>query len=142
MPNSIEELDLLLMTHVKPRKIMRDGIHFQGLRYSDPLLADYINETIVIRYDPSDITSIRVFYNNKFLCQPICTSLSEQTVSLKDIQSARNARRYALKKEIKQRVSLVDAILNTQPQKSELELPVQQEKFLQQQSRLKLYAAD
>jgi putative transposase len=38
MPDSLE-LDLLLLTVAKPRKIHPDGIHFQGLRYLDPVLA-------------------------------------------------------------------------------------------------------
>jgi hypothetical protein len=40
MPDSLEQLDLLLLTVTKPRKIHPDGIHFQGLRYLDPVLAD------------------------------------------------------------------------------------------------------
>ena len=39
MPDSLEQLDLLLLTVAKPRKIHPDGIRFQGLRYLDPLLA-------------------------------------------------------------------------------------------------------
>jgi len=38
MPDSLEQLDLLLLTVAKPRKIHPDGIHFQGLRYLDPVL--------------------------------------------------------------------------------------------------------
>lgn len=113
MPDSIEQLDLLLLTVAKPRTVQRDGIRFQGLRYLDPLLADYIGETVTIRYDPADITCIRVFYKNNYLCQPICQALDEESVSLKDIQAARNNRRKSLQNEIKQRLSLVDAILNS-----------------------------
>ena len=38
MPSSLEQLDLLLLTVTKPRKIHPDGIHFQSLRYLDPVL--------------------------------------------------------------------------------------------------------
>ncbi|WP_441652485.1 Mu transposase C-terminal domain-containing protein [Enterococcus faecium] len=34
MPNSLEELDLLLLEIPKTRKVHSDGIHFQGLRYT------------------------------------------------------------------------------------------------------------
>ena len=118
MPEKVEQLDLLLLTMIKPRKIMRDGIHFQGLRYLDPLLADYIGETVIIRYDPADLTAIRVFYKERFLCQPICQELSEQTVGLKEIQAARRTRKQTLRTEINQRLSLVDAILNTKGKSS------------------------
>ena len=45
MPDSLEQLDLLLVTVAKLRKIHSDGIHFQGLRYPDPVLAVYVGET-------------------------------------------------------------------------------------------------
>ena len=61
MPDSLEQLDLLLLTVAKPRKIHPDGIHFQGLRYLDPVLAAYVGDTVIIRYDPRDMAEIRVF---------------------------------------------------------------------------------
>lgn len=109
--DSLEHLDLLLLTEAKPRKILRDGIKFQGLRYIDTVLAEYVGENVVIRYTPSDITSIRVFYKGRFLCQPICPELSQLKVGLKEIQHARNQRRQKLKKEIATRESLVDAVI-------------------------------
>jgi putative transposase len=101
----------LLLTEAKPRRILRDGIRFQGLRYIDTLLAPYIGETVVIRYAPSNVTSIRVFYKGHFLCQPICPEISQLKVGIKEIQHARNARREKLKKEIVERKSLVDAVI-------------------------------
>jgi putative transposase len=53
LPESAEQLDLLLLTVVKPRKVHPDGIHFQGLRYLDPVLAAYVGEPVTIRYDPA-----------------------------------------------------------------------------------------
>ena len=52
LPNSLEELDLLLLSVAKSRLVRRDGIHFQGLRYLDPTLAAYVGEAVTIRYDP------------------------------------------------------------------------------------------
>ncbi len=108
---SLEHLDLLLLTEAKPRRILRDGIRFQGLRYIDTILAEYVGENVIIRYIPSDISSIRVFYEGRFLCQPICPELSQLKVGLKEIQRARNERRQKLKKEITERKSLVDAVI-------------------------------
>jgi putative transposase len=42
--DSLEQLDLLLLTVVKTRKIRPDGIRFQGFRYVDPPLAAYVGE--------------------------------------------------------------------------------------------------
>ena len=61
MPDSLEQLDLLLLTVAKARKIHPDGIHFQGLRYLDPVLAAYVGDSVIIRYDPRDMAEIRMF---------------------------------------------------------------------------------
>jgi putative transposase len=108
MPDSLEQLDLLLLTVAKPRKIHPDGIHFQGLRYLDPLLAAYVGDTVIIRYDPRDMAEIRVFTGAGFLCRAICPELAGTTISLKDITAARNARRRGLARGLRERASVVD----------------------------------
>lgn len=45
MPESLEQLDLLLLTVPKTRVIHQDGIRFQGLRFVDPILAAYVGES-------------------------------------------------------------------------------------------------
>jgi putative transposase len=67
MPESLEQLDLLLMQEVRARKVRRDSIHFQGLRYLSLILAAYVGEDVTIRYDPRDMGEIGVFYKNRFL---------------------------------------------------------------------------
>lgn len=116
MPDSLEALDLLLVMVAKSRLVRRDGIHFQGLRYMDPLLAEYVGEPVTIRYDPRDITEIRVFHRNKFLCRAISPEHSEKTITLKDIQSARAKYRRFLRGEIDKRVSRVTHFLPIRPQ--------------------------
>ena len=111
MPDSLEQLDLLLLTVAKPRKIHPDGIHFQGLRYLDPVLAAYVGDTVIIRYDPRDMAEIRVFTGAGFLCRAICPELAGTTISLKDITAARNARRRGLARGLRERASVVDRLL-------------------------------
>lgn len=77
-----------------------DGIHFQGLRYIDTNLAAYVGESVIIRYDPRDIAEIRVFYQDKYLCTAISPEISDYTVDLKDIVSARSKIRKNLKKQL------------------------------------------
>src|SRR5512147_735491 len=103
MPESLEQLDLLLLTVVKPRKIQQDGICFEGFRYIDPLLAAYVGESVTIRYDPRDIAEIRVYYQDAFLCRAVCQELAGETVSLREIIRARNKRRQELRQAIKAR---------------------------------------
>ncbi|WP_244946957.1 Mu transposase C-terminal domain-containing protein [Legionella israelensis] len=114
-PESQEVLDLLLLTVAKPRTVHRQGIKFQGFRYLSPILAGYVGEKVVIRYDPRDMAEIRVFYQNKFLCRAFAQELESQTVSLKEIIKARNLRKKELQRNIKERRSLVDSILNIHP---------------------------
>ena len=82
MPESLEQLDLLLLTVAKTRKIQPDGVRFQGMRYIDPTLAAYVGETVLLRYDPRDMAEVRLFHQGKFLCRAICPELAGQTVAL------------------------------------------------------------
>lgn len=111
MPDSLEDLDLLLVMVAKPRTVRRDGVHFQGLRFMSPLLAPYVGEAVTIRYDPRDLAEIRVFHKNRFLCHAISPEHAHQTVTLKDIQTARSAHRRALRDQINGRARTVTELL-------------------------------
>jgi putative transposase len=111
LPESLDQLDLLLLTVAKPRKIHPDGIRFQGLRYLDPVLAAYVSESVIIRYDPRDLAEIRVFHHGRFLARAICPDLAASTVSLKEITAARSARRRELSWQIGERASVVDRLI-------------------------------
>jgi len=111
MPDSLEQLDLLLLTVAQPRKIHPDGVHFQGLRYLDLVLAAYVGEQVTIRYDPRDLAEIRIFHAEKFLCRAICPELAGTTIALKDLTAARNARRRELRQGIRERSKVVDQLL-------------------------------
>ncbi len=116
MPESLEALDLLLIMVAKSRLIHRDGIHFQGLRYLDPTLAAYVGESVTIRYDPRDLAEIRIFHRNRFLCRAVSPEHAGQTVTLKDIQSARSQHRLSLRNQINERITRVVDFL-PQPEK-------------------------
>lgn len=124
LPDSLEQLDLLLLTVAKPRKIHPDGVHFQSLRYLDPVLADYVGEPVTLRYDPRDLAEIRLFHREKFLCRAICPELAGRTVGIKDITAARNARRRELTGQLTTRTSIVDRLLtvHTEPEPATTDL--------------------
>ena len=90
MPDSLEQLDLLLIQVAKARQVRVDGIHFQNLRYISTTLAAYIGETVTLRFDPRDMAEVRVFHNDKFLCRAVCAELAGEAVALRDILRARN----------------------------------------------------
>lgn len=107
LPDSVDDLNLLLLTVATPRVVHRDGVHFQGLRYVSPLLAAYVKEPVVIRYDPRDISDIRVFHKGHYICRAVDPDHASATVSLKDIQTARAARRRQLREQINERITVV-----------------------------------
>ena len=111
MPDSLERLDLLLLTVPKSRRVHQDGIRFMGLRYIDPTLAAYVGEDVVLRYDPRDMAEIRLFYHDRFLCRAICQELAGETVALGEIVNARNRRRRQLRQTLGERRRLVDSLL-------------------------------
>jgi putative transposase len=52
-----------------------------------------------------------VFYHDRFLCRAICQELAGQTVSLKEIQKARETRRKQVKAGLSTRAALVEQLL-------------------------------
>ena len=112
LPNSLEQLDLLLLTVAKPRVVRRDGIFFQNFRYIDTTLAGYIGESVVIRYDPRDLAQISVFLHDEFICHAICQELAGHTISLKEIIKARRSKKKELRQIINRRQVLLSDIFS------------------------------
>ena len=110
MPESLEQLDLLLLTVPRTRRVRPDGIHFMGLRYIDPNLAAYVGESVLLRYDPRDVAEVRVFYQERFLCRAVCQELAGETVSYSDIASARNRHRRELRQKVQDRRRVADSL--------------------------------
>src|SRR5438876_1385084 len=111
LPESLEQLDLLLLTVAKSRRVHQDGIRFQGFRYIDVTLAAYVGEDVTIRYDPRDLAELRVYFGESFLCRAINPELAGETVALKDIIRARNQRRRELRTTLTEREATVEALL-------------------------------
>jgi len=111
MPESLEQLDLLLIRVAKARQVRADGTHFQNLRYISTTRAAYVGETVTLRIDPRDVAEIRVFHKEQFLCRAICAELAGTTIPLRDIISARNRRRRELRGVLRDRQTTVDTLL-------------------------------
>jgi putative transposase len=82
----------------------RDGIHFQGQRYLSPTLAPFVGQTITIRYDPRDISEIRVDDHDTFIGVAIDEDHPNLRLSLRDIETARRARRRELRRTTNDRI--------------------------------------
>lgn len=137
---SLEQLDLLLLTVTKARLIHPDGIHFQSMRYISTTLAPYVGEKVVIRYDPRDMAEIRIFYKNRFLCRAVCPQLESQTASLQDIVKARNAQSRELRREITSRRTVVSRYIKVHI--PETQYPATVEKVEGKTETLKNYLND
>jgi len=140
LPESLEDLDLLLVMHAQPRMVQRDGIRFQGLRYASPNLAGYVREPVTIRYDPRDLSEIRVFHRDRFLCRAVSEEHAGAAVTLKDIETARRAHRLALRAGINERVARVADYLPIQadpPRAGRAERPTRPAR-----TRLRIYEED
>jgi putative transposase len=120
MPESLEQLDLLLLHVAKKRRVQQDGIHFQGHRYLDTTLAAYVGEDVTIRYDPRDLAVIRIFYKGHFLCSAVCEEFAGEQISLKEVIEARTQQRKRVRQGIKERLSVVEQL---QASKSSEPLP-------------------
>lgn len=111
MPDSLEQLDLLLIQVAKARQVRVDGIHFQSLRYISTTLAAYVGEMVTLRFDPRDMAEIRVFHQDRFLCRAVCAELAGAAVPLREILRARNQRRRELRGVLRDRQAAVDTLL-------------------------------
>jgi putative transposase len=112
MPDSLEQLDLLLVQVAKARQVRPDGIHFHSLRYISTTLAAYVGETVTLRFDPRDMAEIRIFHQDQFLCRAICAELAGEVVPLREILRARNRRRRELRGVLQDRQTAVDTLLD------------------------------
>lgn len=107
VPDSLSQLDLLLLTVSKERRVQQDGIAFEGHRYVHSTLSAYVGESVLIRYDPADMAEIRVYFQRRFLCRAICPELSETVVSRAEIIAARSARRAWERGQVRERKAVV-----------------------------------
>jgi putative transposase len=125
MPESLEWLDLLLLTVPKTRRIRPDGIRFHGMRYIDLTLAAYVGEEVLLRYDPRDMAEIRVFHKDRYLCRAVCQELAGECVAFREIANARQRRRRELRHSIEDRRKAVDSLWEAKQWKSQ-EKPIEQ----------------
>ena len=89
---SVRELDICLMKKAK-RNIERGGyINFENFKYRGEYLAGYAGETIILRYEPKNITEILVYRqeDNKevFLARAFAQDLETESISLDEAKAS------------------------------------------------------
>ena len=70
MPDSLEQLDLLLIQVAKARQVRVDGIPLLRASATSLTLAAYVGETVTLRFDPRDMAEVRVFHNDRSVPAP------------------------------------------------------------------------
>lgn len=93
-PNPINdrELDICLMK-VARRQVQRGGhILFENITYRGEYLAGYAGETVSLRYDPADITSLLIYRrdgaNEAFLTRAFALGLESEALSLEQVRES------------------------------------------------------
>lgn len=105
MPDSIEKLNLLLLTAKKSRIVQRDGIRFAGFRYFHPNLIAYVGGSVIIHFDPNDLSEIWVYEQNQLICKAVCEEFQDQSITYEELKKLRTNRKKELKQEIKLKLS-------------------------------------
>jgi putative transposase len=92
-PNSSSEreLDICLMKQTR-RRIYRGGyVQFENLTYQGEHLSGYAGESIVLRYDPRDITTVFVYRqegsNDIFLARAFAQNLEAEEIGLDEVKA-------------------------------------------------------
>ncbi|MGC8035474.1 Mu transposase C-terminal domain-containing protein, partial [Salmonella enterica] len=62
---------------------------------------------VTIRYDPRDVSEIRVYDHDTFVCVAVDEAHPNIRLSLRDIEAARRARRHELRRIINDRIPTV-----------------------------------
>jgi putative transposase len=112
IPESLEDLDLMLLHVGKKRKVRRDGIRFKTFRYFDLPLSKYGKEEVSIRYDPRDMSEIFVYADGKFACKAFCKELEGKETSLREIIRERAIRKKEVKAAVLERQKLAELSLS------------------------------
>lgn len=66
------------------RKVLRDGLHLNGLIYWANELAGLIQESVLIRFDPQNVAYVVVYHKNHYACTAVVPELTGLKISLKE----------------------------------------------------------
>lgn len=90
---SESELDILLTPYKSKRKVKDGIIRFQNLLYEHPLLEKYNNLELDVKYDPFNLSKIRLYDFDFFVCELSSKIIGDYPLSYYELLS--------IKKEIK-----------------------------------------
>jgi len=107
LPESEDELNLLLLKYDKSCKVRNTGIKFtlQGVRHRfwSPELADYFKREVRLRYNPEDMDSVLVYCaaTGEFLCEAFDMHSDTPRYTIEDIKRTRSQYRRGVLERIR-----------------------------------------
>ncbi|WP_066426978.1 Mu transposase C-terminal domain-containing protein [Anabaena sp. 4-3] len=129
VPDAMSErdLDICLMKQTR-RQIQRGGyLQFENIMYRGELLAGYAGESIILRFDPRDITTILVYRQQgnreEFVARAFAQDLETEQLSLDEAKASsrkiREAGKTISNRSILAEVRERDTFVNQKPTKKE-----------------------
>jgi putative transposase len=82
------------------RKVLRDGLHLNGLIYWANELAGLIEESVLIRFDPQNVAYVVVYHKNRYLCTAVVPELMGVKISLKEWHTLQTQQRQSARATI------------------------------------------
>lgn len=79
-----DPLDTLLTPYKSKRKVKDGAIRFQNLLYEDPVLEAYEDIELEVKFDPFDLSVIKVYDYNFYICDLHCKMLGKYPLSYYD----------------------------------------------------------
>jgi hypothetical protein len=123
LPSNERQLDGLLLQPRRRSKVHQEGIRLQGAWYRHELLAGYVGEGVMVRYDPMNLAAIWVYVEGKegeqeerLVCQAQCVERGGQAVSVQAIVAERTKRRKAVGKAVRERKRVVECYVSPKQQ--------------------------
>ena len=86
----ISDMDLLLPVYSSKRKVKDMSIRFQNVLYHSPVLFRYEDYDVEIRYNPLNLSRIKAYVDNKFLCDLKSDIIEDYPISLYTFEAIKN----------------------------------------------------
>lgn len=88
---SIADLDFLLAPYNSKRKVKDCSIRFQNLLYENPMLEKYEDVELEVKYNPLDLSKIKVYEGEAFLCDLSSEIIGDYPLSTYDFLCIKKA---------------------------------------------------
>jgi putative transposase len=82
-------------------------------------LIAYIGESIIVHFDPGDLSEIWVYEQNQLVCKAVCEELQDQSITYEELKRLRTDRKKTLKQEIKSKLSNIKGLTHKEEEQTD-----------------------